>query len=275
MSRKLCFRFDIDTHKCIREGVPNLLKLAKDEDVPFTFYLNAGKSISVMDSLGILMRKEENKDSKPVQMMSALQKLGKKDYIQAAVLNPNICSYKRQIQELLASKCEVGIHGGKNHALWVRDAIQWQSSKLSEEVQWAVHCIRKIDNNFSPKGFASPGWVHPECLDEVLSNLGFEYSADYQNKGGVCIDKSHSIPHIGVNLVGEPEGVAFFENCRVRGMNDDEIIDEVKKTVNNNGISIMYDHPYYSGLKEISCIKRIIQLAKDSNIDIVRIGDIL
>lgn len=35
---RLVFRFDVDTHKCIRDGVPNLLEISDEMDVPFTFF---------------------------------------------------------------------------------------------------------------------------------------------------------------------------------------------------------------------------------------------
>ena len=48
---KMVFRFDIDTHKCIRDGVPNLLELFDKYNVPFGFFLNTGKSISLKESI--------------------------------------------------------------------------------------------------------------------------------------------------------------------------------------------------------------------------------
>lgn len=55
--KRFVFRFDIDTHKCIRDGVPNLLAIFKEYNVPCTFFLNTGKSVSFWDSLGYLLKK--------------------------------------------------------------------------------------------------------------------------------------------------------------------------------------------------------------------------
>ena len=41
-----CFRFDVDTPKCIKSGVPNLISLSKKLDVPFTFFINMGRGTS-------------------------------------------------------------------------------------------------------------------------------------------------------------------------------------------------------------------------------------
>ena len=42
----IAFRFDIDTHKCIQVGVPNLIRLATELDTPFTFFINMGRGTS-------------------------------------------------------------------------------------------------------------------------------------------------------------------------------------------------------------------------------------
>lgn len=117
MVRRLAFRFDIDTHKCIRDGVPKLLDISRQYDVPFTFFLNAGKAVSILDSLKKLYSKKSS-SIEQYEMMSAMQKLGKIDYMIAAFTNPKISDYKSQIKRLLISGCEVGLHGGKNHSLW-------------------------------------------------------------------------------------------------------------------------------------------------------------
>lgn len=144
--KKLVFRFDIDTHKCIRDGVPNLLDIADYYNVCFTFFLNMGRAISLSDSIGGLFSKKENLGdevySGQIQMMSALKKLGVKDYLEAAVLNPNLYHYKRQVSRLLESNCEVGIHGGRNHAIWHKHANEWDLEKLNAEIEWVFAKIR-------------------------------------------------------------------------------------------------------------------------------------
>ena len=35
--KSLVLRFDVDTYRCINEGVPNLLRLAREEQVKFVF----------------------------------------------------------------------------------------------------------------------------------------------------------------------------------------------------------------------------------------------
>lgn len=92
---KKVFRFDIDTHKCIRKCVPNLLGLSDKYNVPFSFFLNMGKSISLKESIKSMVSKN-NKERNEVQMMGAIQKLGFIEYVYIALINPNVSYYKNR-----------------------------------------------------------------------------------------------------------------------------------------------------------------------------------
>jgi Polysaccharide deacetylase. len=270
MVRRLAFRFDIDTHKCIRDGVPKLLDISRQYDVPFTFFLNAGKAVSILDSLKKLYSKKSS-SIEQYEMMSAMQKLGKIDYMIAAFTNPKISDYKSQIKRLLISGCEVGLHGGKNHSLWGGNSACWTIEKVREEVKWALNALREIEPHFMPKGFASPEWNSPECLSEILKELGFSYYADLRCLRQDPVKIGGTFPLIGVNLLGEPGGVAFFESCRVRNMTDDEIVHTVFDLICELETVILYDHPYYAGLNEAGCICRLIETARDNKIQICKL----
>lgn len=180
--KKFAFRFDVDTHKCIRDGVPNLLEISEERCVPFTFFLNAGKAVSVKETLKAKAFSKAEDDG--IRMMSAFKKLGMKDYMVAAILNPNNSMYKKNIHRLFDSKCEIGIHGGKNHAIWHSQASGWSKDRVKTEIQWAIDMIRKYESDYNPVGFASPGWILPAGLDEVLEELGIQYNANLRNWGG-------------------------------------------------------------------------------------------
>ena len=271
--KKFIFRFDIDTHKCIRDGVPNLINLSRKYDVPFTFYLNTGRAVSFKDSMQALVHHASD-SGQNIQMMGARQKLGNGDYLIAAILNPIVSKYQKQIKLLLESKCEMGIHGGDNHALWQLYADQWTEEKIAEEIQRAVARIRNIDPNYSLSGFASPAWNSPECLSEVLKTMGFQYYADLHTFATTPIRTGGALPNIGVNLFGEPGGVAFWESCRVKGMNDQEIVQLVDRVIDENEIVIVYDHPYYAGVQEIRSISQVLEHVLERGCDITTVQKI-
>lgn len=269
---KLVFRFDIDTHKCIRDGVPNLLRTADENGVPFTFFLNLGKAVSVKESIKEIVAHKTGE----VEMMTAREKLGNLDYLYAALVNPNLYRYRKQIRSLLGSGCEVGIHGGKNHALWGKYAGRWNTERIEREIDWAMSRIHEIDPAYKPEGFASPEWTTPEGIDEVLQKKNFAYYTDKRCSGSADIaDNSGRVPNIGVNMVGEPGGVAFFENCRVKGMKTEEIVMAVVRHAKTQPYTVLYDHPYYAGIKELAAIESIIKQAKSEGVQIVPLSDLV
>lgn len=273
--KKVVFRFDIDTHKCIRDGVPNLLKIGEKYQVGFSFFLNVGKSISFINAAkDVITRNEKPMD---VYMMSAKEKLGMIDYLEAALLNPNLILYKESIRKLYNSCSEMGIHGGRNHMTWQKYADTWGRVKLEDEIDWALKMIKKVVPAYVPKGFASPGWTSVPQLDEILAKKGFLYCADYRCKGSKnVVKKGKYLPYLGVNLLGEPGGVAFFEYCRVQGYSSKQIVKIVMDNIERNEVTVLYDHPYYAGIKELKCISKIIELVQEKeNIEIVTLEKML
>lgn len=275
--KTLTFRFDIDTHKCIREGVPNLIDISEKYDVPFTFFLNTGRAVAVKESLlDIFFAKKSKKNEDMIMMMSAIQKLGVVDYIYAASVNPTLRKYKKQIVRLANSSSEIGIHGGNNHALWQKYALNWDKEQIEIEIYNAVSALKDIIPDYQPRGFASPGWTSPECLSEVLKKIGFVYYSDLRCKEQEdLISFNNSLPNIGVNMLGEPGGVAYFEDRRLHGFSDEDIIHEIMYLCKSNEHLILYDHPYYCGIHELSVIERIICYCKSNAIRIVCLGDLL
>ena len=274
MPKQLVISFDIDTHKCIRDGVPNLVKLANETGVKFTFFLNTGRSISVKESLKQLLGKTDG-EVEAAAHMSAMQKLGKRDYLLAAIVNPKLRIYKKQIRELIDSGCEVGLHGGRNHALWACHSKDYSPEQIKAELKEAIDSIKKIDNRFAPKGFASPEWKSTDCLPGVLKELGFEYFRDNHGLDQEEIRYGKELPEMFVNLLGEPGGVAFFENERSNHRTTEEIVEDVLEAIQKHDTTVLYDHPYYAGGNEIETIRLIIECAKEQGIKIVTLGEVL
>lgn len=256
------FRFDIDSHVCLKQGVPILLDVSKKYDVLFTFFLNAGRAVSIWDTLSDILIKGKGKDS--YDMLSAYQKLGGKQYLYAAIRNPRMIKYRKQIQDLLASGNEVGLHGGMNHAVWYSHAQQWNEQKTEQEIKEAIKAVRKICPAFTPKGFASPGFVTPKGLEEILEKLNFTYLSDTHALGEQeVIKKKQGIVSATVNLCGEPGGIAFWENNVALGFTDENILRKFMSFVDTHKKVVVFDHPYVVALKKRESLESIIIRLKE------------
>ena len=93
---EIAFRFDIDSHKCIRDGVPILLDISKKYGIPFTFFVNAGRAISVSDTLRTAFSNHDIQEDS-IKMLSAREKLGTLDYLYAAAINPPMTKYNGSV----------------------------------------------------------------------------------------------------------------------------------------------------------------------------------
>ena len=127
-----------------------------------------------------------------------------------------------------------------------------------------------------------------DAIDGVYQNVAdYEYQILYVNDGsgdGTAFELKKLKAELGervnyisfarnfgkesaiyAGLSNSSGGVAYFEHCRVKGMQTWEIVDEVMDKVHKNDIAVLFDHPYYAGVKEIKCIEKIIQIAGDTN----------
>lgn len=263
------FRFDIDTPKCLEQGVPPLVNLAERLGVRFTFFLHVGRSISLVHSLG---RKRKGPGLPSAASLSALQKLGAAQYVRTALLNPLIAASALDQVKRLAQTQELGLHGGRNHELWHHGASTWSTTRLQEEIEWSLGWLKS--HGLSVKGFSSPGWTEHQDLPHLLENFGFQYRADRHGRDESWGRKEGQLVNLATNLTGEPGGVAYIEHLRALGKTDSEIVADLRERLRvANDYAVAYDHPYFAGLREITLLEKIIGVVKDEGFQIVTLGE--
>ncbi|MCM1182520.1 MAG: polysaccharide deacetylase family protein [Roseburia sp.] len=271
---KVVFRFDIDSHKCIRDGVPVLLELSKRYDVPFTFYVNVGRAISRVDTICSFFEKRLSTDAE-VKMLSAKQKLGTKDYLYAAIVNPVLGRYKENILAISQSKCELGLHGGMNHSHWHMHALQWPYGKIRSDLERALKKMRRIVPEYRPEGFASPGFVTNDVIERVLRDMGFRYSSNRHENNATVVHKAMGdFSDIGVNLCGEPGGIAFWEYATASGWTDCETIDTFINMVSTHDEVVVFDHPYFVAVQKAKVLEKIINIVIRQGHEIVTMKEL-
>ncbi len=267
------FRFDIDTPKCLSEGVPNLMKIAERLGVKFTFFISMGHSISRLGTLSRMI--SPSKSTAPVaSALSARTKLGNFGYIQLALFNPQIGrKYLNLVQDLYRSQ-ELGLHGGRNHDTWHHGAAEWSAEKLGAELDWALAPLREL--NFEIRGFSCPGWTESPNLVQALEARDFRYRADRHGMnefGGKS--EGRNLLNMGTNILGEPGGVAYLEHLRATGMNDQQMRTDFKAQLARVGdYAVAYDHPYYAGVRELALVEDCVKMARDAGYQILSLGQV-
>jgi hypothetical protein len=273
MKKKVSFRFDIDTHKCINEGTLPLLELSHRTNSKFTFFLNTGKAVSFIDSVNSILKTKRYNPSDSLEehyQLSAFKKLGIKDYIYAALINPPLIKYKKNIKEIILSGNEIGLHGGKNHDEWHRYAMNWDENKINLEIEYGLNGLKFIDSNYQASGFASPGWTTSDSICSSVAKKGFNYLADIKtNKPYQDINLINGLKHIPTNIIGN-NGVAFFEFLTAKSFSMREKVDNFfEKLKSRQDLAIVYDHPYWAGLNEIKTLEFIIKKLQDDDYTII------
>lgn len=255
---KVAFRFDIDSHKCIRDGVPILLELSNHYHVPFTFYVNVGRAVSRVDTICSISKKRAFTDEH-LQMLSAKQKLGAKDYIYAAIVNPMLKKYKENIVAIAQSGCELGLHGGMNHSHWHMHALQWSYGQIKNDLIKALKIMEQLVPDYNLQGFAAPGFVTNHVIEQVLKDIGFQYSSDWhENNASVICKWENAFPCVGVNLCGEPGGIAFWEYAFASGWTDRQTLDVFMDMVNTHENVVVFDHPYFVAMQKAELLRDTI-----------------
>lgn len=271
-----CFRFDIDTHRCMRQGIPALLNLAKEFNVHFTFFVNMGRAVYHLNQFKKCLLKTTKSDDN-YSKLSSLERLGWKDYLFAAILNPFVgTSSPDMLKKLQQQGHELGLHGGMNHAKWQCNARTWTQDKIKDQVEKAIYKYRMVTGSV-PKGFSSPGWQGGDKVNNVLKELKFIYVADnhklYEKK---IVKKFDNLIRVKTNLCGEPGGIGYLEHLALQRNTLEQNIQIFRQDLALcNQLAIAYDHPCFAGTKGIHLLRTILTTLLNFNYKLVTISDII
>lgn len=279
MAKLFSFRFDVDTHRCVREGVPALVDLGDALDARFTFYVNMGQAVSRPDTLMGPIRRSPGAPSVAAKL-PVRRKLGTVGYLEAAVVNPKVgVGSPEVVRAAAAAGHEIGLHGGTNHATWQRGADGWSDARLAREIDVVLPALRVLLPSETVRGFASPGWTSSEMLPPLLKARGFTYMADLHGPavdGVVEPTSSACISNIRTALTGEPGGVAYLEHLVASGLDEDAVRERFRADLTTAGDRVVaYDHPYFAGIEGLDLVRICVEVARDEGYTVVPVERIV
>ena len=298
MTRLFSFRFDVDTHRCVREGMPALSRLGRRLDAPFTFFVNMGRAVSRPATLSALLgggrsSATEASGAEPVKVAAkhpARRKLGTVGWLQAAILNPRVgAGSPAVLRGALADGHEVGLHGGRNHAVWQTEAAGWSPARAAAEIDAVLPDLERILGS-TPAGFASPGWVTPPGLEAILAARGFRYLADEHGAPPAGSSRGARdgadalpgepvsgapLPSVRTALTGEPGGVAYLEHLDAAGLSHREALARFASDLDAAGdVAVVYDHPYWAGVRALRLVEEMVGIAREAGFDVVPVATV-
>ncbi len=249
MDHDLCFRFDIDTEVCLRKGVPTLLAIARETGARFTFFVNLGRAFHPLVSAVKALRRLTRRAPRPGQL-SSITKLGLSGAARALARNPRLGAVRhaRVLATLVEEGHDLGLHGGRNHALWETRGERWQPGTIRREVEAGLSSF-ELRGWPRPTAFASPAWKTPPGLAAVLQDLGFEILADRCDAaaGEITRCRATGMLLVPTNVVGDPAQVGYLENLCARGLAEEEVLGDFERQLRGRTFACCYDHPCFAG----------------------------
>ncbi len=259
---RICFRFDVDTCRCARQGLPALLDLAARLELPLTLFFNMGRAVSRRHALAALAGRRPA--APPAAKLSNLAKLGTAGYLRTLVANPWVGrGAPGVVRRAAAEGHEVGLHGGRNHGEWMRCALGWGGERLRAEVRWGLAELARAGAG-AVRSFASPGWVSPPGLPEVLAEEGFALLADRHGlelEGPLALAGGR-LRDWPTNVLGEPGGVGFIEHQLALGRDPAAAVTAFRAALAGKRRAMLYDHPHLAGGRGLGLLERLVEAAR-------------
>jgi peptidoglycan/xylan/chitin deacetylase (PgdA/CDA1 family) len=274
--RLLAFRFDVDSVRCLEEGVPRLSELGTALGVRFSFFVNMGYSFNWSHNFRHFVAKRLDRTRAPspprAPSLPTRTKLGTIGVLKTMFLNPRLGDrYKAILDSLHAAGHELGLHGGSDHVIWQRSLGQLSKAGIDA-------LLRPAYDDFTarygrPRGFACPGFVHNAHVYELLDSYGFAYSSDESgeepfrpSRGGV----QYSHFQVPVNVMGEAK-VPLVEQMLAMGKYDASIVSACACAIRDRPFALMYGHPYVEGVRA-DILQRVIE-AVDASHEVVTVAE--
>jgi peptidoglycan/xylan/chitin deacetylase (PgdA/CDA1 family) len=246
--RLFSFRWDVDHRVCMTDGMPRILEVCREFDVPNTFFINMGRSTNLREWLGKGVSKSRAK-LKDREAVHLIQKTGWPRFTLETVLSrPVGLSFVEDLRAVQAAGHELGLHGGMDHVVWSRRFSELSNGELEADVSESrAHFIRHFGE---PVGFSAPGFKTDDRLKSLLDGFGFTYSGDriggrpQRARAGERELRHWTIP---VTLAG-PRTIPFLEWHGARGTAENEIMAGLDEHLGANDLVVLYGHPCYEGV---------------------------
>lgn len=264
----LAFRFDVDSVRCCRVGIPRLMDAADRLGVRFTFFLNLGRTFNWRHTLRHVARKQTRRvaptASGPVSMPT-LAKLGAVGVLETMLLNPWLGKRFRTVfGRLFDAGHELGLHGGTDHALWQRALDELSDRQLDALLRPAYESFER--DYGKPQGLASSGFRFDDRVLSLTDSYGFAYGSDMPGEkpfrpsvGGRELDH-YQVP---VNVVGDGT-VPLVEQMLALGRADGEIVRSAADAIRKRDFALMYGHPFVEGVRA-DLIERIVGEVRETH----------
>jgi len=174
------FKVDIDTYEGGREGIPNLINLFKNHNIPASFFAVMGPEHSGRAVFRIFTHKGF---LKKMLRTKAPKAYGLKTLLYGTLLPGPMMGekLKSQYRLIIDEGFELGVHG-YDHISWHNNLTKWTEERIKTEYEKVMEAYRKISGTY-PIGLGTPGWQESRNHLKVTDTLGIKYRSDMRADG--------------------------------------------------------------------------------------------
>lgn len=254
-------RIDLDTRKCIRDGLPKLLELLKELDVKASFYVPIGGESNFFEII-------ENRGGvyeKGISKLSFFEKV-------LTVLMPQdfLKKYKKLLMRIIDDGHELGVHGWK-HREWTHSLEKLDLNCVFSKI---VSGYEKLTSK-RPASFAAPGLNTNANVLKALDRFGFLVASDLPGeKPFRPIADGVKFKHVQVPVNIRKGSLPIIEYYTLQGLSDKDIVKAVCRDISGKNYAVMYGHGTLEGSQKINVLRDILKYVKKQKYNIMTIENI-
>jgi len=266
-NRPLSLKVDVDTHDGMRDGVPRLLEVFRDEGVRATFFLsfgpdNAGKAV-------FNLFKEKGFFKKMVKTR-APSLYGFRTVLSGTLLpaRPIATKFPEIVQQIEAEGHECEIHAW-DHRLWQDHIATMSPEEIQEQLMNAIAAYRKILIH-PPRAVAAPSWRITDTVISLETVMGFDYVSDLR-EGPPCFiqTKNGTLSPLQIPTTGP-----CLEELLTMGVSDEETcVTRIIDAAMTAPFPVIALHAEVEGGPYTQFLRKLLTAIRQNPFEIVPLGE--
>jgi undecaprenyl phosphate-alpha-L-ara4FN deformylase len=259
MTNILGLKIDVDTYQGMKQGVPRLLSLLKDEGLRATFFLSVGPDASGRAILQIL---RNPRFLKKMVRTRAASLYGLRTALYGTFLpSPFIAlSFPEMVRRIMAEGHEVQFHA------W--DHRRWQDELTNRPEGWIRDWFNRGIAGFeqltggAPSSFGAPAWLIDDRVLGIIPSYHFDYLS--------CTRAKVPFIHEGIDIIEIPSDLPCFEEM---GLPEGE--EQILSALGSGGIHVLPVHAEVEGGLMSEKFISLIHAVKEKDYDFLPLNEIL
>ena len=266
-NRPLSLKVDVDTHDGMRDGVPRLLEVFRDEGVRATFFLsfgpdNAGKAV-------FNLFKEKGFFKKMVKTR-APSLYGFRTVLSGTLLpaRPIATKFPEIVQQIEAEGHECEIHAW-DYRLWQDHIATMSPEEIQEQLMNAIAAYRKILIH-PPRAVAAPSWRITDTVISLETVMGFDYVSDLR-EGPPCFiqTKNGTLSPLQIPTTGP-----CLEELLTMGVSDEETcVTRIIDAAMTAPFPVIALHAEVEGGPYTQFLRKLLTAIRQNPFEIVPLGE--